>query len=105
MFFQTEITGMNLSDIAVTIRSTDASGDPGTILATLTNPTSIPGQETENSLNVATANAAVFTAPAGTVLAAGTTYFVVADNDSSTFHVPLIFSTSGNGEEAGGAAG
>ena len=82
----------------MTLRS-ESSGNPGTILHTLTNPASIAGER--NVSNITAADAATFTPPSGTVLAASTTYFVAVAYDSYT----EIWSTEDNGEESGGAAG
>ena len=65
----------------VTLRSPDGSGNPGTTLHTLTNPASIGGSNVVPDLDAE--DAATFTAPSGTVLAANTTYFVVADFDQN----------------------
>ena len=104
LYFQADMTGGDLDDITVTVQAV-ATGDPGTILATLTNPATIPGQDQENVLTVATANAAVFTAPDRTVLAANTGYFVVVDRVGSTANIPLIFFTGGQEKEDDSAAG
>ncbi len=63
----------------VVIRA-DSSGDPGDVVVTLTNPGSYPGSEDRDG------GTAIFTAPAGTTLAASTTYWVVInDEDRSLF--------------------
>ncbi len=63
----------------VVIRA-DSSGDPGDVVVTLTNPGSYPGRQDRDG------GTAIFTAPAGTTLAASTTYWVVInDEDRSLF--------------------
>ena len=82
---------------ALTLRS-ERSGNPSTtILHTLTNPSSIAGEDTESGLDAA--DAATFTAPVGTTLAANTTYFVVVDFDQFRG----FWGTTADGEESGAA--
>ena len=65
----------------------DTSGNPGTLLATMTNP----GTITEEAVNV-------FTAPANTMLSASTPYWVVTSNSADTsgqgFRVRVISNTN-----------
>ena len=73
----------------------DTSGNPGTLLATMTNP----GTITEEAVNV-------FTAPANTMLSASTPYWVVTSNSAATngqgFRVRVIPNTN---LDSGTAAG
>ena len=73
----------------------DTSGNPGTLLATMTNP----GTITEEAVNV-------FTAPANTMLSASTPYWVVTSNSAATngqgFRVSVISNTN---LDSGTAAG
>ena len=73
----------------------DTSGNPGTLLATMTNP----GTITEEAVNV-------FTAPANTMLSASTPYWVVTSNSAATngqgFRVGVISNTN---LDSGTAAG
>ena len=77
------------SDITVSIYS-ESSDDPGTVVHTLTTPASI-------SMPVTT-----FTAPSGTTLAAGTTYYVVISTTSSGINLSR---TNATAEDTGGASG
>ena len=71
------------SDITVSIYS-ESSGDPGTVVHTLTTPVT------------------TFTAPSGTTLAAGTTYYVVISTTSSGINLSR---TNATAEDTGGASG
>ena len=77
------------SDITVSIYS-ESSGDPGTVVHTLTTPASISAAVT------------TFTAPSGTTLAAGTTYYVVISTTSSGISLSRTEATA---EDTGGASG
>ena len=77
------------SDITVSIYS-ESSGDPGTLVHTLTTPASISTPVT------------TFTAPSGTTLAAGTTYYVVISTTSSGINLSR---TNATAEDTGGASG
>ena len=66
--FVAGIAATQIGSLSVSVWSADSSGSPASSLHTLTNPASVTG-------SVATS----FTAPAGATLAAGNTYFVVAD--------------------------
>ena len=77
------------SDITVSIYS-ESSGDPGTLVHTLTTPGSLSDPVT------------TFTAPSGTTLAASTTYYVVASTASTLF---LLSRTEATAEDTGGASG
>ncbi len=80
------------SDVEVTIRA-DSSGSPsGTVFAALTNP----GTFTANAIHT-------FTAPANTVLAASTTYFVHFERKGTT-NPGLSYITTGD-EDSGGSMG
>ena len=97
LFFDDSIGAGDIGDLEVTIRS-DASGDPGTTLWTLTNPASVPKADYPDP---SAADAAVFTAPDGTVLEADTTYFVVVGYDQFAG----VLGLGEHGEESGGADG
>ena len=77
--------------LAVTLRESDADGDPGNLLYTLTTPSSV----NRNGVNE-------FTAPAGAFLAADTRYHVVLAYSSHGF---IRWSLARTGEDAGAAAG
>ena len=77
------------SDITVSIYS-ESSGDPGTLVHTLTTPASISTPVT------------TFTAPSGTTLAAGTTYYVVISTTGSEINLTR---TNATAEDTGGASG
>ena len=77
------------SDITVSIYS-ESSDDPGTVVHTLTTPASISAAVT------------TFTAPSGTTLAAGTTYYVVISTTSSGINLSR---TNATAEDTGGASG
>ena len=77
------------SDITVSIYS-ESSDDPGTVVHTLTTPASISTPVT------------TFTAPSGTTLAAGTTYYVVISTTSSGINLSR---TNATAEDTGGASG
>ena len=77
------------SDITVSIYS-ESSGDPGTVVHTLTTPASISTPVT------------TFTAPSGTTLAAGTTYYVVISTTGSGINLGR---TNATAEDTGGASG
>ena len=77
------------SDITVSIYS-ESSGDPGTVVHTLTTPASISTPVT------------TFTAPSDTTLAAGTTYYVVISTTSSGISLSRTDATA---EDTGGASG
>ena len=73
----------------------DTSGLPGTPEATMTNP----GTIVDNALNI-------FTAPANTTLAAGTTYWVVTSNSAATDGTGVFVRTiTNNNTDSGTAAG
>ena len=63
----------------------DASGNPGTLVATMTNPATI----VDRVINV-------FTAPASTTLNASTTYWLVTSNSASSFGTGSVVSTNTN---------
>ena len=77
------------SDITVSIYS-ESSGDPGTLVHTLTTPASIATPVT------------TFTAPSGTTLAANTTYYVVISTTGSGINLSR---TNAAAEDTGGASG
>ena len=77
------------SDITVSIYS-ESSGDPGTVVHTLTTPASISTPVT------------TFTAPSGTTLAAGTTYYVVISTTGSGINLSRTDATA---EDTGGVSG
>ena len=77
------------SDITVSIYS-ESSGDPGTVVHTLTTPASISAAVT------------TFTAPSGATLAAGTTYYVVISTTSSGISLSR---TNATAEDTGGVSG
>ena len=77
------------SGITVSIYS-ESSGDPGTVVHTLTTPASISTPVT------------TFTAPSGTTLAAGTTYYVVISTTGSEI---TLGRTNATAEDTGGASG
>ena len=70
----------------VKIREDDGSGEPGTLVATLTNP----GTLTANSLNT-------FKAPAGTTLAASKTYWITT-NEGISSNRATVARVGGNDE-------
>ena len=61
-----------VTDLIAAIKADDGSGEPGALVANLANPASL----TNDALNT-------FTAPAGTVLAPDTTYWVVVNEERS----------------------
>ena len=75
----------------------DNSGDAGTKLADLTKPASFPGSSTPGTVT--------FTAPAGTTLAASTTYHVVFYASPASNSALRLHSTTSDDEDTGGAAG
>ena len=77
------------SDITVSIYS-ESSGHPGTVVHTLTTPASISTPVT------------TFTAPSGTTLAAGTTYYVVISTTGSGINLSR---TNATAEDTGGVSG
>ena len=77
------------SDITVSIYS-ESSGNPGTLVHTLTTPASISTPVT------------TFTAPSGTTLAANTTYYVVISTTGSGINLSR---TNAAAEDTGGASG
>ncbi len=77
------------SDITVSIYS-ESSGNPGTLVHTLTTPASISTPVT------------TFTAPSGTTLAAGTTYYVVISTTGSGINLSR---TNATAEDTGGVSG
>ena len=79
----------NASTITVSIYS-ESSGNPGTLVHTLTTPASI------------SAPATTFTAPSGTTLADSTTYYVVI---TTTGGLLYLSTTNGGAEDTGGASG
>ena len=62
-----------VTDLIAAIKADDGSGEPGALVANLANPASL----TNDALNT-------FTAPAGTVLAPDTTYWVVVNEERAT---------------------
>ena len=73
----------------------DTSSNPGTLVATMTNP----GTIAENALNI-------FTAPANTTLAASTTYWLVTSNTATNFGTGFQVATNSNSNvDSGTAAG
>ena len=77
----------------VTVAVHSASGDdPGSSVATLSNPARATGKLT-------------FTAPSGVTLSAGTDYFVVVSSDAAEFEGPSIRSILADGEDSGGTVG
>ena len=80
-------------DVRVSIYDEDASGNPGSSLHVLTNPSPI----TNNSLNT-------FTAPANVSLAKETDYFVVVEAPSGSGDFS-VNTTSFDAEDAGAASG
>ena len=84
----------NLAAVSAALHN--ASGDnPGTKITDLTRPTSISGG----------ASVVTFTAPAGTHLAASTTYHVVIDGVPNTIARIKVQRTDSDDEDAGAAAG
>ena len=81
--------GGTASDITVSIYS-ESSGDPGTVVHTLTTPASISAAVT------------TFTAPSGATLAASTTYYVVISTTSSGISLSR---TNATAEDTGGVSG
>ncbi len=77
------------SDITVSIYS-ESSGNPGTVVHTLTTPASISAAVT------------TFTAPSGATLAASTTYYVVISTTGSGISVSR---TNATAEDTGGVSG
>ena len=77
------------SDITVSIYS-ESSGNPGTVVHTLTTPASISTPVT------------TFTAPSGTTLAASTTYYVVISTTGSGINLSR---TNATAEDTGGVSG
>ena len=75
----------------------DNSGDAGTKLADLTKPASFPGSSTPGTVT--------FTAPAGTTLAASTTYHVVFYASPQSNSALRLHSTTSDDEDSGGAVG
>ena len=61
-----------VTDLIAAVKADDGSGEPGALVANLANPASL----TNDALNT-------FTAPAGTVLAPDTTYWVVVNEERS----------------------
>ena len=73
----------------------DASGNPGTLVATMTNT----APDVDNPLDI-------YTAPANTTLAASTTYWLVTSNSAETFGTGLGVTTHTNTNlDSGAAAG
>ena len=70
-----------------------SSGHPGTLVATMNNPSTI-----ENGVNV-------YTAPANTTLSASTTYWVITSNSAATNGQGFRVSTGTNVLDSGAAAG
>ena len=81
-----------VGSLTATIRADDSGNPSSTVFATLTSPTT------------SSAGLNTFTAPSGTVLAAGTTYFVHLV-DTAAGHNPRPKTVQGDGEDAGGAPG
>ena len=79
LFFYHSISAADIGDLVVTLRPEGSSGNPGMTLATFTNPASIDGELFSNQLDAD--DAATFTAPSATTLAADTTCFVVVEFD------------------------
>ena len=80
-------------DKSVSIHA-DSAGQPGSILGTLTNPSSLPS----------TAGEVQFTSPGGIDLAADTTYWVVIDSSTSATNAEYGM-TSQDAEDANAASG
>ena len=94
--------GLNfvMSNFAATIRTADASGNPsGTVLHSLTNPSAFTGTGEGE-----TGGITVFTAPANTVLAASTTYFVHFEVTGGTVSTGIRL-TASHSEDSGAAEG
>ena len=71
------------SSTSVRIRKNNADNEPGDLVATLANPTSL----TDDSLNT-------FTAPAGTTLAASTTYWITTNEEISSNRAQFALTNS-----------
>ena len=79
-----------VTDLIAAIKADDGSGEPGALVANLANPASL----TNDALNT-------FTAPAGTVLAPDTTYWVVVNEErSDTDRVNLRVTAQDEEDEA-----
>ena len=81
----------NIGDLVVTLAAS-SGGRPGATVATLTSPATPRSQGTDR-----------FTAPPGTMLEAGTTYFVVLEYPSANDR--LFRYTSSDGEDSGAQSG
>ena len=79
-------------EVTVSIYGADASGDPGSSLYVLNNPSSIPNANQIIS----------FAAPANTTLAHGTNYFVVVEAPAGAF---FLAGTDFDDEDSGNASG
>ena len=77
----------------VTIRESKSSGNPGSLLGTLTGPDVLRAR----ALNTFTASAS------GIPLAKGTTYYVLVDSSSGGHN--FLRNTASDGEDSGGADG
>ena len=107
LFFVDDMSSTDIADLTVTLRAADSTeplNPATTALATFTKPDSIDGEDDADELTAD--DKAVFTAPAGTTLAANTTYFVMLEYGSGDItNFWRQWKTEANGEEAGGAAG
>ena len=97
LFFLAAISAGDIGDLTVTLRAVNGDDPATTVLHTLTNPSSITGENTASNLDAS--DAATFTAPVGTTLAANTTYFVVVDFDQAR----VLWGITADGEESGAA--
>ena len=79
-------------NLTVTINSEDSDGNPGTVVYTLTKPSSLTGLTEE-----------LFFAPSNAMLSADTSYFVTVEA-SGTYNSTLRITTS-NAEDSGGSTG
>ena len=93
------VAGRPEPDYSVSLRASDASGEPGASLVTLTGPSSVP--EAGSLLS--------FTPPAsGITLAADTTYYVVLDSaatNSALQNLSVWYHTASDDEDPGATAG
>ncbi len=77
-----------VTDLIAAVKADDGSGEPGALVASLANPASL----TNDALNT-------FTAPAGTVLAPETTYWVVVNEERSNSADWVNLRVTANDEE------
>ena len=82
----------NTGELTVTINSEDSDGNPGTVVATLTKPSSLTSGTEE-----------LFFAPSNTTLSADTSYFVTVEASGAFFSV--VWMTTSNAEDSGGSTG